>query len=44
MLIIEAMAQLAARRIPDPKAGGSSPSGLNYLQTNIILEPERKKF
>ena len=28
------MAQLAARRIPDPKVGGSSPSSFNsYLNT-----------
>ena len=28
-LWLEAMAQLAARRIPDPKVGGSSPSSFN---------------
>ena len=27
----EAMAQLAARRIPDPKVGGSNPSSLIFL-------------
>ena len=30
--IYEAMAQLAARRIPDPKVGGSNPSGLNLKE------------
>ncbi len=31
-IIIEAMAQLAARRIPDPKVGGSNPSSLNNIK------------
>ncbi len=29
--LVEAMAQLAARRIPDPKVGGSNPSSLNII-------------
>ena len=37
----EAMAQLAARRIPDPKAGGSSPSGLT--RAGVFLFAPAKK-
>ena len=37
--IAEAMAQLVARRIPDPKAGGSTPSSFTATEIKFLFYP-----